>query len=430
MKRLINWMIMVMVTFTLSWPGGCTSVSSPRPANPDRESSLSSDGALPASSPAGAPSWSSTLRSSKNIKPGKSEWSDPIKVYKIAGNSLAKPAIQPTLLPGDKIRIDVIGQENLSREFVIPNQGGIPYPLVGTIELAGKNIDQATRDLTATFAKYMQGPVIHVTVVQWKERKVYIYGTAKGSQVVTLSPNETLTVSQLLVSIAVDPEEFDLSEVTVIRKQPPPMTKIVINLFSILENYNFEHDIALQANDFIILKKNHRVYIQGEVNSPGAYPFSPAKKPTLWSLILRADGYKINADLDRIKLIRQSSTGGRRVVIVAVSPERQRQTIYLQPNDVIIVPPCRTPFVTIYGEVKNPGTIQILPGQTIHLASIIARAGGTTKFASKTIRVFRHNDGRSQKLTVDLNAVNSGDNRHNITIQAGDIIYIDAASLW
>ena len=57
--------------------------------------------------------------------------------------SLAAAAIAaPKLQPGDKIRINVFGEDKLSGDYEIDQSGQISLPLAGTIEAVGPDTDR------------------------------------------------------------------------------------------------------------------------------------------------------------------------------------------------------------------------------------------------------------------------------------------------
>ncbi len=333
---------------------------------------------------------------------------------------------EPRLTGGDVIRIDVAGEPDLSREFAIPNEGVIYFPLIKRIAVQKRTLKELSQEITEKLSSYLVDPIVNVSAIRWAERKVYVYGSQKGSETVSLPINEIMTASRLLITIGI-PEDVDLSEVDLSRKTPEGKKVIIkIPLQDILEDYNSDKDVVLQPGDFISLKKSAKVYVQGSVKAPGAYSINQNKKMSLWALISLAKGPSEEADMTQIKIIREAGEGQRKVLLASATPAAK--PFYLEANDIIIIPSQRENLVTIYGEVNRPGTLKLNSGKTSRLSTVIARAGGLTEFSSYTIRVFRYlKDGSTKKLSVDFSSITSGDAKNDIVIQPGDVIYIDSS---
>ena len=80
--------------------------------------------------------------------------------------SLAAAAIAPAKLqPGDKVRIDVFGEDKLSGEYQIDQSGQISLPLAGTIEAQGLTQTELEQALAKKFrSQYLKNPKVTVTI--------------------------------------------------------------------------------------------------------------------------------------------------------------------------------------------------------------------------------------------------------------------------
>lgn len=80
--------------------------------------------------------------------------------------SLAAAAIAaPKLQPGDKIRINVYGEDKLSGEYEIDQSGQISLPLAGTIEAVGLTQAELEQALAKKFrSEYLKNPKVTVTI--------------------------------------------------------------------------------------------------------------------------------------------------------------------------------------------------------------------------------------------------------------------------
>jgi polysaccharide biosynthesis/export protein len=80
--------------------------------------------------------------------------------------SLAAAAVAaPKLQPGDKIRVNVYGEDKLSGEYEVDPSGQISLPLAGTIEALGLTQAELEQALAKKFrSEYLKNPKVTVTV--------------------------------------------------------------------------------------------------------------------------------------------------------------------------------------------------------------------------------------------------------------------------
>ncbi len=76
---------------------------------------------------------------------------------------------------GDKVKITVFGQTDLSGEFVVDDQGILQLPLIGQVKAAGLTIDDFQHAVTTKLADgYLRDPRVSVEVTNY--RPFYIIG--------------------------------------------------------------------------------------------------------------------------------------------------------------------------------------------------------------------------------------------------------------
>lgn len=128
------------------------------------------------------------------------------------------------------------------------------------------------------------------------------------------------------------------------------------------------------------------------------------------------------ADLEHIKILRQNNTK-MDVRIVGVSVHG---AMPLEANDIVLVPSAIESVVTIYGEVKKPGTIPV--SKNTRLSTVLALAGGLTEYASNWIEILRYTpDGKTEKFSVHFKKILAGEKDQDIELKPGDVIHIAAS---
>ena len=81
--------------------------------------------------------------------------------------SLAAAATAPpTLQPGDKINVNVFGEDKLSGQYEVDQSGQISLPLSGTIKAQGLTQSELEQALAKKFrSEYLRNPKVTVTVI-------------------------------------------------------------------------------------------------------------------------------------------------------------------------------------------------------------------------------------------------------------------------
>jgi len=183
-----------------------------------------------------------------------------------------------------------------------------------------------------------------------------------------------------------------------------------------------EVDVRQRSRDMI--------YVLGEVASPGRYRFDVS--PNIWEAIREADGPTGEAELDRVRIIRDISRGGTTSVVDlarALESGSVEQLPKLEIGDTVIIPPSRErdiaggAVVSVFGAVLEPGVYKL----TNDLMSAILVAGGPTELAAlRNIKIVRpQRDGTNMTIGVDFERfLELGDPRSNPALRPGDAVSV------
>jgi polysaccharide export outer membrane protein len=103
--------------------------------------------------------------------------------------------------------------------------------------------------------------------------------------------------------------------------------------------------------------------------------------------------------------------------------------IPILPSDVINIPAKSTVRIFVMGEVKTPGAHEFDSDDRLTLLSVLAKAGGITDRASKSVRIKRRGeDGKDVETVVNYNRIISGDDA-DPDLQADDVVIVKASFL-
>jgi polysaccharide export outer membrane protein len=80
---------------------------------------------------------------------------------------------------GDKVRVTVFGEKDLSGDFDVNDQGEVTLPLIGSVRIAGKTVGDAESFITNAYGKdYLVNPHVNLQVMNY--RPFFILGEVKN----------------------------------------------------------------------------------------------------------------------------------------------------------------------------------------------------------------------------------------------------------
>ena len=161
-------------------------------------------------------------------------------------------------------RMDTSGQ-------LVNASGNIYYPYVGSVDVAGKTIDEVRTRITDGLSEYIRDPQVDVRVREYRSQRVYISGDIDQPCTVPIT-DITLTVIQALDSCnslaSKEGGGTGVQNVRLIRDA----NSTLINLNHV---YAQGRDIPLQAGDKLLIDDTaNRVFMVGEFDEQTALPYS------------------------------------------------------------------------------------------------------------------------------------------------------------
>jgi polysaccharide export outer membrane protein len=152
--------------------------------------------------------------------------------------------------PGDKLRVEVYREPQLSQSLQVRPDGRITLPLIGDVAAAGTTASQLRDTLTASLKEYVQNPVVTVIVTDALAAQVYIIGevSSPGAQVM----QGPMTVLQALAQAGGLKEFAKKGDIRVLRKSPTGITTTLT--FDYKAAINGSSDpLPLQPGDTIVV---------------------------------------------------------------------------------------------------------------------------------------------------------------------------------
>jgi polysaccharide export outer membrane protein len=208
-----------------------------------------------------------------------------------------------------------------------------------------------------------------------------------------------------------------------------------------LTKFEVEKKLALLAGEKIVLKPqvtvhileyiSRRVSVVGAVGKPG--PYELLGRQTVLSLVSEAGGLTPDAG-EEIIVIRQLPGGESTALRLSIDglfvQGDPKLNVALEPGDVINVPVDKPVPIYVFGQVRNPGALQVRRSSLPTLTQAIAQAGGFTDRANKKRVQIRRKDaaGKDLEFTVNVRNILKGKIK-DIPLKVNDTVYVPESLL-
>lgn len=231
-----------------------------------------------------------------------------------------------TLGVGDAVSVQVYGRPELATTTYVADDGTIPVPLAGNVQVAGLSPSQAGQHIAAAFSrgKYLVDPHVTVFLVQFRSQQVSVLGAvhAPGRFVI-----ESKTTLLDLLAQAGGTNDNSASQIVLLRaNKNGAITRYPIEMAGLSHENMPLPTLALRGGDTIFVPVAEQFYISGEVRSPNMYRFDPGM--TVAQAIARGGGITALGSTNRIEITRRKPDGSSLVSSGELSE-------VVQANDVI-----------------------------------------------------------------------------------------------
>jgi polysaccharide export outer membrane protein len=261
---------------------------------------------------------------------------------------------------GDELDIKVLGEEKLSKLYVVGPDGRITFDFIGSVDASGFTREQLAEKVKARLSDIYYNPLVSVAVTKYSTLKAYVLGQVMKPGLIEF-PNDTTLLRALSLAGGVARENVP-GQVSATVYSPPetafiirnPDTIININLKDLMIAGNRSLDIPIYDDDFIFvpLGKHRRVFVMGEVQRPTVIDLKDDDMDVLGA-IGAAGGFTPNASLTNIQLIRRASSTdpnpkATKLDLKALGKNGDlSQAMKLQDQDVILVPKSKMSYIKL-----------------------------------------------------------------------------------
>jgi polysaccharide biosynthesis/export protein len=223
--------------------------------------------------------------------------------------------------PEDIVRITVIGNDDLTQTVVVQSDGTFIFPLIGRVKAGDLTPKELERKIATLLSKgYVRNPQVTVSVQEYRSKTVFVVGEVSRPGSYSLSGR--MTVLELLSKAG--PTSGAGAEVVIVRPKGPVAGPLVppdlsgaagdnpeiasqadlirVNIRDI-QMGQLDKNVLVRPNDTLFVTQAARIFVTGEVRSPGAITFWPGA--TVRKAINTAGGFSADAATGRIRVVRE-----------------------------------------------------------------------------------------------------------------------------
>jgi polysaccharide export outer membrane protein len=151
----------------------------------------------------------------------------------------------------DVLEISVWREEDLKKEALVRPDGGISYPLIGEVQVAGKTVYEIRDEIAKRLEKFIPEPAVSVAIMKVGSQRVYVIG--KVSKPGDFPVGRHVDVLQAL-SMAGGLTPFaDANDIRVLRREGDRQVVLPFEYNRVVRGQKLEQNIQLRAGDVVVV---------------------------------------------------------------------------------------------------------------------------------------------------------------------------------
>lgn len=244
-------------------------------------------------------------------------------------------AAAPTypLGPGDKIQVTVYNVEDMNQTVTVDPGGIITFPVLDKVSVQGLSVNELQKKLEDLLSQFVKAPQVSIQLIEYGSRFVNVLGQVRTPGRIPLKGTfKILDAISQAGGFQDDSGDVELQR----RDASGQLQSRVFTKEELLTGNEERSNIYVQDQDVINVQVVKSVYVNGEVKSPGPFPFD--KEMTLLRAITRAGGFTQWANKGRVDILREDKGANKVMHVDAGDIERGKiPDVPLRPNDQVVV---------------------------------------------------------------------------------------------
>ncbi len=315
--------------------------------------------------------------------------------------------------PGDELRVQLFGNEQINRNIPVSREGVITIPEVGVIEVSGLTFNEAKEKIISTVEATLIGVRVSVSLSKIRSIQVFVLGNAFSPGAYTVS---ALSNISNILFFSGGPSKSGSMRNIEIKRNGKSIGKF--DLYNLLIRGDVRSDIKLQSNDAIVIGPATRaVTIYGQVRRQAIYELDTDED--FEELLSFASGFNSSADVSKITLSSIALNGER--IYKNFTFEEIKNVELTDGDEIFIHKLSNTPrnIVKIFGELASLGNFAY--EENLSLTDIIKPRDFLESTYTPFAIVERENEFGSKSL-IRTNLLQK--DKADLKLKPNDIVYV------
>ncbi|WP_376694366.1 polysaccharide biosynthesis/export family protein [Wenzhouxiangella sp. EGI_FJ10409] len=242
--------------------------------------------------------------------------------------------------PEDRVRVDIFGVEDLSREYRVNGAGKILMPLVGEVAISGLTLSEVESVIAEAYSEeYLRNPRVSAEVTEYRSQQFTVIGAVSNPKVYSVSRQTTL-IEALALAGGISGEAGSSIYLTDRVRDPESgqlgTRTLIIDVEELMRDTD-EYNLVLGEGAMINVPRGGYVYVEGAVEKPGAY--RQRADSTVLKILSEAGGLAFEANKSDIQVLRRDENGAWESTDLAYNDIRDNpdEDVSLRNGDIVIV---------------------------------------------------------------------------------------------
>ena len=153
--------------------------------------------------------------------------------------------------PGDVIEISVWKDPELTRSLVVPPDGMISFPLIGTINVTRLPVTELRKILTQKLSEFIPDATVSVILIEINSLKAFVIGKVNNPGEFDI--NMDTNVMQILAKAGGLNPFASAGNIKILRQKDNQIIKIPFHYGQVEKGKNLEQNIILKSGDVVVV---------------------------------------------------------------------------------------------------------------------------------------------------------------------------------
>jgi polysaccharide export outer membrane protein len=235
---------------------------------------------------------------------------------------------------GDLLQISVFEAKELDKTVRVNSRGFISLPLIGELQVSGLTAIEAEEKIEELYkTRFIKDPHVSIFVEEQISQRITLVGQFKKPGTYDYLSNQRL-LDVIALGGGLSEQAGQIVQLRRTRYVQGEPNTFIVDLDRLIKEGDVELNIRVNGGDVLFIPEAGVFFVDGAVRRPGSYPIK--HKTVVQEGIVEAGGFESSAKKDKIKLVRMTENGERKIIDLDLN-ETSSKEMALKDRDILIV---------------------------------------------------------------------------------------------